>query len=206
MDSKELIAYASAFVSFVLPKIEVEEIILYGSVARKESSAESDIDLFFNVKKDIRREKINALMAKFLKSEVQKVWKNKGIKNAIRVESGNLEKWKLKRSIISDGMLLYGKYKEIPKESTPFMLFTISVIKDITKRNRIARWLFGRKENNYLVKGIVEEYGGKKLAPTSFIIPLAKAHEIIKKLSSEKVDSRFFEIWTDQIYESNKKI
>jgi len=45
LNSKELIAYATAFVSFVLPKIETDEIILFGSVARKEATEKSDIDL-----------------------------------------------------------------------------------------------------------------------------------------------------------------
>ena len=46
---KELIAYESSFISFILGKIEVEEIILFGSVARGEADKNSDVDLFFNV-------------------------------------------------------------------------------------------------------------------------------------------------------------
>ena len=35
MDKNELIGYASSFASFVIPKINVDEIILFGSAARE---------------------------------------------------------------------------------------------------------------------------------------------------------------------------
>jgi len=44
--NKELIAYAASFISFILPKIDVDEIILFGSVSREEATKESDVDLF----------------------------------------------------------------------------------------------------------------------------------------------------------------
>ena len=47
LNYKELIAYASSFASFVIPKAEFDEIILFGSVARNEADKDSDIDLFF---------------------------------------------------------------------------------------------------------------------------------------------------------------
>jgi len=41
------------FVALILPKIDVDEIILFGSVARGEANENSDVDLFFNIgKKD----------------------------------------------------------------------------------------------------------------------------------------------------------
>ena len=51
LNYKELIAYASAFVSFVMPKVDVDEIILFGSVARNEADKKSDVDLFFDLKR-----------------------------------------------------------------------------------------------------------------------------------------------------------
>ena len=198
---KELISYASAFVSFILPKIEIEEIILFGSATRSEATKESDIDLFFNVKKNEKgiKEIIKKELEKFYKSYIREQYSLRGINNPITIEVGNLDKWKLKRSIISEGILLYGKYKTIPEKLKGYVQFNIMPIRDITKRNRIIRKLFGRKEKNYVIEGILKEFNGKQLSPSSFILPLEKSQEIIKFLNSEKLDFRFFEFWTDQI-------
>ncbi len=199
LNSKDLIAYASAFVSFVIPKIEVEEVILFGSVARDEAGKESDIDLFFNTQEGSKIEKIvENELDKFYKSKINEVFLLKGIKNQISIKVGDLDKWKLKRSIITDGILLYGKYKEIPDNKGGFALFNIKPIRNITKRNKIIRILFGRKEKAYETNGIIKKYNGKRLSPTSFIISIKKELEIVNLLNSEKIDFSFFEFWTDQ--------
>lgn len=199
---QELIAYASAFVSFILPKIEgVKEIVLFGSVARGEAEKESDIDLFFDIEKKEDEEKLKKLikeeLKKFYKSKIAGTWFLKGIKNPINVNIGRLEEWKLKRSIISEGISLYGKYKEIPKNVKSFVFFNIEPIKNITKRNRIIRELFGREEENYSKKGILEEINGKRLSASSFIVQKEHAERILKLLGKEKLNYRFFEFWTD---------
>src|SRR3989344_649456 len=91
--NKELIAYASAFVSFVLPKLEnIKEIVLFGSVAREDASKNSDIDLFFDVEKDEKkiRNIIEKELNKFYKSRISEAWRLKGIANEIRPNIGNL--------------------------------------------------------------------------------------------------------------------
>ena len=201
LKSKDLISYAIAFTSFVLPKIEVDEIILFGSTAREEADKDSDIDLFFNVKineKEIKHIIKNEL-EKFYKSILYEQFSLRGIKNPIEIEVGDLEKWKLKRSIISEGIVLYGKYKTIPEKLKAYVHFNIKPIKNITKRNYIIRKLFGRKEKLYSSEGILKKLEGKRLSSTSFIILQEKSHEIIKILNSEKLDFTFFEFWTDQI-------
>ena len=201
--NKELRAYALAFVSFVLPKLEnVQEVILFGSVARGEADKNSDIDLFFDVDKENgekTKEIIKKELEKFYKSKIAEIWLSKGIKNPIKPMSGKLEKWQLKRSIISDGMVLYGKYKETPKNLKSIVFFQLESIKDIAKRNKIIRMLFGRKEKKYSSKGILENYKGKKLSSSSFIINKQYSNEIIKILGKEKISFTFFELWTDQI-------
>ncbi len=198
---KDRIAYAAEFVSFVLPKVDVEEIILFGSVARNEAAEKSDIDLFFNVKTNEKGAKkiIKEELTKFHKSEMQERWALKGISNPINIEAGNLEKWKLKRSVISDGLVLYGKYKALPEKLKGYSHFTLKPIKDIAKRNKVMRILLGRKEKNYETSGLLEKTNGKKLSPTSFLIPIEKSHEAIEILGSEKIDFSFFELWSDQV-------
>ena len=201
---KELIAYASAFASFVIPKIdEINEIILFGSIARGEADEKSDIDLFFNIEKKENVEKIkkaiNEELKKFYKSKIAETWLLRGIKNPININVGKLDEWKLKRSIISDGIGLYGKYKEVPQNMAGFVFFNIATIKNIAKRNKIIRELFGRNEKEYSKTGIVSEFNGKKISPSSFVVPKDKANLIIKFLGKEKVNYSFFELWTDEL-------
>ena len=198
---KNLESYASAFVSFVLPKIDVEEIILFGSVARGEATEKSDVDLFFNTKENERNTKkiISYELKKFYNSRIYETFSLKGIKNPISSKTGNLDEWKLKRSIISDGIILYGKYKKSPERGKAFVLFFIKPIKNVTKRNRIIRRLFGRKERGYSNEGIIKEISGKRLNSTTFLVPSEKVSEVLKILNSEKLNFSFFEIWTDQV-------
>ena len=198
---KNLESYASSFVSFVLPKIDVEEIILFGSVARGEATEKSDVDLFFNTKENEKsiKEIISRELKKFYKSRVYETFYLKGIKNPISIEAGNLDEWKLKRSITSDGIVLYGKYKKSPEKGKAFVLLFIKPIKNITKGNRIIRRLFGRKEKSYSNEGIIKEIGGKRLNSTTFLVPSQKVSEVLKILNSEKLNFSFFEIWTDQV-------
>lgn len=201
--NKELIAYALSFVSFIFPKIDnVKEIILFGSVAREEADKNSDIDLFFDVEKENEektKEIIKKELEKFYKSKIAEIWFLKGIKNPIKPMIGNLEEWKLKRSIISDGISLYSKYKETPKNMKSVVFFQLEPIKNIAKRNKIIRLLFGRKEKTYSSKGILENYKGKKISPSSFIIDKQYSNELIRLLGKEKINFKFFELWTDQI-------
>jgi len=148
--NKELIAYATSFVSFILPKIEdIKEVILFGSAARGEAEKDSDIDLFFNVDKEKQKlveENTGKELNKFYKSKTSEAFFLRGIKNSIKINVGELDEWKLKRSIISDGIVLYGRYNENPENLRCFVLFNIEPIQNITKRNRVIRKLFGRKE------------------------------------------------------------
>jgi predicted nucleotidyltransferase len=193
-------SYALAFVSFVLPKLKnIKEIILFGSVARSEANDKSDIDLFFNTKDKTNESILKKELNKFQKSKIAETFFQKGIKNQININVGGLDKWKLKRSVISDGILLYGKYKETPEKLKGFTLFNIPPIKDIAKRNKIMRRLCGRKEQNYDSKGIVEKTKSKKISPNVFIISLEHAREIFDLLKKEKINYSSFELWSDEI-------
>lgn len=203
LNYKEIIAYASAFAAFILPKIDVKEVILFGSVARGQATAESDIDLFFNIEKEEEAEKIKAIikreLIKFQKSKIAEVWHLKGIKNEIKQEVGVLEKWKLKRSLIAEGIQLYGKYRELPEKLKHWVFFSISPIKNIAKRNKVTRALFGRKEKKYSTTGMIEKVNGKKLTSLSFVIPVENAGEFMNFLSAEKINYILFELWSDQL-------
>jgi predicted nucleotidyltransferase len=196
----DLVSYASSFVSFVLKsgeldKSHLEDIILFGSVARGDFGSKSDIDLFVNTENEKIENILNKLLAKFYKSRVSRDYSLRGGSNKIRLSVGTLDKWRLKRSIISDGIVLYGGYKEVPKNLEHFCFFTFEPIKNVTKRNRIIRKLFGRKEAK--TSGLLEKLNMKQISERSFLVPSRNSSVIMELFKKEKVDYRIFEIWSD---------
>ncbi|MEK6859547.1 MAG: hypothetical protein AABX54_01905, partial [Nanoarchaeota archaeon] len=142
---------------------------------------------------------LNNELDKFYKSKSAESFILRGIKNPIKIEVGKLDEWKLKRSIISEGIVLYGRYKELPKGIEKLFYFNIKPIKNIAKRNKIIRNLFGRKEENYNNEGIINKFKGTKLTSTSFLIPNEYLKEIIDLFSKEKIDYSFFEVWKEKV-------
>ena len=200
MKRADLIGYAHAYLSFVLPRLKtkVKDIILFGSVARGDFGPESDVDLFFNGITEEEAKKLEwelkSLQKLFTTSKIQELWEQKGITNAITVKAGVLEQWELRGSLLAEGLLLQGKYAgKIAGEGQ--MLFSLPAIKNLAKRNRIMRALFGRKEKNFKKKGLVPERGGTKMSPTVFMVPLQFSPEIVGLLRKEKIDFQLREMW-----------
>lgn len=204
MKKIDLIGFTQSFVSFVLPRITIpiQEIILFGSVARGDFTSKSDIDIFFSVSSSEQiikgEQELKVIEPKFYKSQMYEVWKQKGIINPLSVKIGILDQWDLKRSVISDGIVLYGKYKSEIK-GKGYLLIPFAAIPDITKRNRIMRTLFGRTEEGYSKEGLVAKLGGRRIAPTVFFIPLPFADQVIPLLKKEKMNYKLIEFWTDQL-------
>ena len=200
MKKNELIAYTGSFVSFVLDRLkyEIKEIILFGSVARGDFTNESDIDLFFDVlsgkKIKLIENDLKLIESKFYKSKVHALWKQKGINNGLNFKVGILDQWDLKNSVLSDGLVLYGKYKSLVK-GEGLALISFDPIKNITKRNKIIRALFGRKETGYFQEGLVNKLKGKQISPTVFYVNLQFADQILKILKKEKISYQIKELW-----------
>jgi predicted nucleotidyltransferase len=202
----DLIAYAQDFVSFFLQNSKsvdkVSMIILFGSVVRGEAKKSSDIDLFIETKKDIEKE-VGRIKEEFYKSvKVKKYWSLLGIKNELHCEIGELREWKeLEKSLIAQGIVLYGKYKS-KKQGKLYYLFTVQHDK---KRNRnISLWrkLYGYKQrvNNkvYVKEGLVKEYEGEKIARGVFIIPSEHAQKIMLFLKNNKINRKIVLIWKEE--------
>lgn len=195
----ELVSCASAFVSFVLKsreidKTKIDEIILFGSVARGDFTEKSDVDIFVNTKNEEIEKIIKRLLAKFYKSKTWQDYRLRGIENEISLSIGDLSEWKLKRSIISDGIQLYGKYRDMPKNIDHYYLFVFEPIRDIAKRNRVIRKLFGRSGGD---GGVSEKFHTKKISDKSFVVKLGNAQFIIDLFKKEKIDYKIFELWSD---------
>ena len=135
-------------------------------------------------------------------SEENKKYKLEGIKNKISLKIGKLDEWKLKRSIISNGILLYGKYEEMPKGAKNFALFRIFIgNKDRKGKIRIWRRLYGYNQKvnkkTYHSKGLIKENNGKKLALGLFLIPIEKSNNMISFLKKNQLNYEVKEVFTD---------
>lgn len=201
MEQNKLISYAMNFTSFLISRAEkINKIVLFGSVARNDFDNESDIDIFIDT--NMGEKELANILYIYEKSEENKKYMLEGIKNKISLKTGSLDKWKLKRSLISDGILLYGKYEEMPKNAKSNTIFKISLGKMKRKdKMKIWRKLYGYKQkiNNktYYSKGIVEENNGKKLALGIFLIPNENNHKVISFLKNNKVDYQLKEVFAD---------
>ncbi|GBE19821.1 nucleotidyltransferase domain protein [archaeon BMS3Abin17] len=206
----KLIAYSGDFASFLLEKLnkeadKVKQIILFGSVARGEADNKSDIDLFIDVIDENLEGKINNIKEKFYKSiKARKYWSLLDIKNEINCSVGKLEDWdELQRSLIANGIVLFGKYKE-ETETEPYYLFSIAQGKNRNQNMTAWRALYGYTqkigEKIYVKKGLIKEYGGKKLAKGVFIIPAEHAHKIISFLRKKGFKHEIIQSWMEKKY------
>lgn len=202
------ISYAQSFASFLCRSRFVEidvirGIILFGSAVRGEIDKGSDIDIFIDISNERLSDKVGKGVEKtlslFYKSSTYSSFKASGLSNPINCQIGDLDRWSLRRSIISDGIVLYGRFIGAPKEGKASVIVSISPIKDIARRNRVMRFLLGRNEGKSSRPGFLSQVGAKILSPTVFVVPPQNIHAVIGLLKREKVQHRLFDVWSDQV-------
>ncbi len=201
-----IIGYASSFVSFLLDSklgSKINKIILFGSVARGDFSKESDVDLFIDVKDESENE-VEKMLMLFEGSQVGKIWELKGVKNKISLKIGDLKRWGLRRQVISSGILLYGKYNEIPAEVQYYLMVQIDVRnKNTAAQMKVWRELYGYTQKvgrkSYIKKGLVEKAGGKKLGKAVFVVRMENRQGIIVFLNKNKIKYSLNELWSDTL-------
>lgn len=196
-----LISYAIAFVSFLMrqPEIKtnmIKSVYLFGSVARGDFSAKSDIDIFIDT--DKKNEDLLAKITKksaknFLNSDERKKFLMLGVKNEINVKYGDVKEWELYSSIKSEALVLFSS------SVTPFFkkhfLVEVKPISNIAKRNKIIRKLIGRKEKYRKETGLVSVSGGIVIDSRHFIIPAETLKDILPIFSKERVLYELREVW-----------
>jgi predicted nucleotidyltransferase len=208
MNRYELIACAMDFSSFLLKSSiakDIRNIILFGSVARGDFDSESDIDIFVEAEKGraIGNE-VAKLLSAFEKSETHEKWKLRGLKNPISVKTGELERWELYRSVISSGILLYGKYERLPKDAKYHFLFVLDFRKmDRSRKVKVWRELYGYKqkvgEKVFVSKGILEEISGKKIERGVIAVPAEQKEKILEFIKKNSIKHKIIEIWAERL-------
>lgn len=198
------IAYAMDFASFLIDSHigeKINRIILFGSIARGDFTKESDVDIFVDAPEEDEDE-IGKQLTLYQSSQAQNIWKQKGITNEISLKVGNLEHWSLKRSIISSGILLYGKYKELPRDAQYYLLINLDVRnKKQSQQIKLWRSLYGYKQKIgkkvYVSKGLLSESEGKKIGKALLLVPMEKRKSILDLLKERKIRHRLYELWSD---------
>ena len=204
----KLLAYAQDFSSFLMQSLnndagKITQIILFGSVSRGEESKNSDVDIFVDVIDETLESKVADMVEKFYDStKFKKYWSLLGIRNKISCTVGKLEEWgSLKRSLIANGMVLYGKYSgEI--NTKPYYLFVVSPGKSRNKNLSVWRELYGyvqkRGKKKYSKMGLVREYQGKKLGNGIFIVPAEHLPKIRSFLIKNKFKHELMPFWQER--------
>jgi predicted nucleotidyltransferase len=198
MKQNKLISLALNFASFLIDRIDVDSIILFGSVAQNNFDNESDIDIFIDTnKKD--EEKIKNFLELYKKTEEYEKFKLDGINNEISLKIGKLNEWKdLKRSIISGGIVLYGNYDGKPEKLNHKIIFILNV-ENMKRAEKIKAWrkVYGYNQKigkkTYVFNGLAE----KKIGKGAFIIPAEKFKHLKDYLAKNKIKHSFFDVWVE---------
>ena len=201
MKTSDTQIYASTFASFLMRKLgdkikDIDRVILYGSVAKGNAMKTSDVDIFIDTKKDLKKE-VSDIIDEFYKSREALLFKARGIENEINVKTGELKNWKdLHRSITSTGITLWGRYEE--REKPIGSKHKIIFYWDKIDRNRGAflNKIYGFKSGEKRYPGLLEKINGMKIGKSNIIIPIEYKEEIIRLLKKYGVHSKAIEVFT----------
>jgi len=200
MKRNKLISLAQSFVAFLIESVDIDQAILFGSVANNEFDEESDIDIFIDTEKKNEKKIDNALFL-FEKSDTYQKYVITGIKNKISLKIGKLDKWpSLKRSIISNGIMLYGKYKEKPSGLKQYTIITMS-FKNVKRKDKVKIWrkLYGYKQRVGKKTYVVEGISKLKLGNSCILIKPEEKNKIKDILKKYRIRYKIYEIWSDTI-------
>ncbi len=194
-------AYAVRFTSFMIERLgeeisKIDNIILYGSVARGTADRDSDVDIFVDTTHDIK-EKVNEILEEFYDSREYTLFRSKGVNNDIELKVGELSEWgDLHRSISSTGKVLWGRYKttEEPIGTEHKIIFYWDKIG--RSRSSFLNKLYGFKSKDKKIIGLLENWGGKKTGKSSIMIPIQYKQDMFKLIEEYDVNAKNIEVYS----------
>lgn len=175
---------------------DVKAIILYGSLARKEYTSRSDIDLFILT---TRKPTLKHVQDKIIELEnttgrsIQPTIRT--IKELQKTDTGLLQ------NIFQEGKLLYLKEAtEIPSavllEQKPYLIYSFQLNNLIqNEKARFNSSFYGRVKNKYKYTGLLNEINGQKLSPGCVIIPHAEKSKVERFFRGFKIKFNQLKIW-----------
>jgi len=175
---------------------DVKAIVLYGSLARKEGTSRSDIDLFVlttdkSTMKEVQ-EKIIELETDTGKTIQPTV---RTIKELQKTDTGLLQ------NIFQEGKVLYLKEApELPSaillEQKPHLVYSFQLSNlDQNEKAQFNSNFYGRVKNKYQYSGSLKKIGGQKLSPGCVIIPHTQKAKIEKLFRKFKIKFKQVKVW-----------
>lgn len=201
----KLKAYAAEFSSFLIKKLgedvqKIDQIILFGSVAKGTATKESDVDIFVDTeKKPELEEKTREILEEFYESKEYTSFRAKGVDNQISLRIGELEDWEeLNKSIISTGKVLWGNYRvrKTPEGTKHKLLVYWDKIGK--KRTSFLNKIYGFETEERKVKGMIEEWNGKKTGKSSILVPFKYKEEFFGLLEDYGVSFSAIEVFVTE--------
>ncbi|MBL7206775.1 MAG: nucleotidyltransferase domain-containing protein [Candidatus Aenigmarchaeota archaeon] len=194
-------AYALSFTSFLLRELKkpskINSIILYGSVAKSISTDESDVDIFIDVEKETKNLKmeIQYVLERFYKSKEAIIFKTIGIDNEIKLKTSKLDKWEdLKRSIMSEGIVLWGKFESgKPRKTKHMVIFHWDKIEK--NRGAFLNKIYGYRTGGILYRGLLSGIDGSKLGKSCIMVPIKYREKVIVLLKKYNVNAKILEVF-----------
>ena len=193
--------YALIAVAHVLNNLDEEvfssinQVIIFGSVARGTAEKESDVDLFFDTNKK-NRNVIRKKFEEFYTSREGLIFKTKGVSNQFQIIAGRLEEWKeLHKSIESEGIVAYGQYiSSAPEGLNHYFIISWENL-DIKNRGAFLNKIYGYKIGNKKYKGLIKKWGAKKIGKSAILLPIKYKQNFLEILSKYKIDYRIIDAY-----------
>jgi len=192
-------AYAADFVSYLLQKLTsdelaaVEQIVLFGSAARAEATAESDVDLLVQTSsREPLRKRIIKLVEDFEASaRVRDHWKMLGVRLPLSVKVGQPTDWDVVPAAIAEhGRVLYGPYRPQAGRGRSGAVFCWENITSPRVRVNLFRNLFGYLSHGKRYPGLVQQLKGQRLTKGAIWIPVEHLTQIQKLFRTNGVTYR----------------
>ncbi len=204
--SEEIRAYASRFVSFLLDNLDnkindINQIILYGSVAKGTATKKSDVDIFIDTKTNDKKikEASDEILENFYKSRDYLLFKTRGVDNEISLKVGKLRDWReLHKSITATGKVLWGDFKatETPVGTKHMILLYWDKVGK--SRTSFLNKLYGFKTKGKELEGLIEKWNGEKTGKSSVIIPFKYKDQMFTLLKEYEVNAKSKEVFVSE--------
>ncbi|MCD6521317.1 nucleotidyltransferase domain-containing protein [Candidatus Calescamantes bacterium] len=175
---------------------EVVGVILFGSYARGDYGARSDIDLFILVDNSANKEKIEDTIIKLenkISRSIQPTIRTK--KELKQTDTGLLQ------NIFQEGKVLYLR-EPLEIESAlllkqrPYVLFTFE-LKNLSQKEKAKfdRKLYPHAIHGYKYPGLLQKIGGEKLSSGCVLVPFKEREKMEKIFRNFKVKFNEIKIW-----------
>ena len=209
---EEIITHIKTFISNNLSKYEeIENIILFGSLASGRFNKESDIDICVIFKQNTPKKLEDTIFNYILNLEKEL---NHSIQ-CVSIFPEDINNWDtiFLENILAEGQLLYGNsyyYEVLIKalELQPYQIITMNLkALDSADKMKLKRILYGyktikkysKKTYKYQKKGLIKKIKGIKLGRGSFIIPEKEFLLVEDKLKEFDIRISNFRVWMQDI-------